>query len=105
MSAGHLCGAPCPDPIGVMPCSRPVNHAGHHRSESGGWPNADELPRTPPSGPSPSALWDTPALDPVKACALESAAHWHIGSGVSEYEPADVVRAAEAFEAYLRGGE
>jgi hypothetical protein len=35
--------------------------------------------------------------------ALQCAAHWHVGSSLNDYDDDAVVRAAQAFEAYLRG--
>lgn len=43
--------------------------------------------------------------DPYRVEALQAAAHWHIGSGLGDYDPADVIRAARPFEAYLRGDQ
>jgi hypothetical protein len=99
------CGAPAPEALAV--CERNVNHAGAHANLASGnvvdWPNADEAPRTPPRGPSGGSRPDD-GPDPYRVEALQAAAHWHIGSSSSsDYEPADVVRAAQAFEAYLRG--
>lgn len=64
-----------------------------------------EAAGAPPRGPSPTSHPDANELDPVRACALECAAHWHIGSSLSDerYDAPRVVVAAMTFEAYLRG--
>lgn len=105
MSAGHLCGAPCPDPIGVMPCSRFINHAGYHRSESGGWPNADEAPpaRLPQGGSGGSSAHDEHAAERRRMLALSAAVE--LAGRVEDATTAVVLAAAEAFEAYLRGDQ